>query len=317
MGHSISRREFAAIVATATVAGRVANPSATGQAPANLTAGDIIARIRRNIGGEWKADSVDGLKAGVETTGITGVATTSMASMAVLQKAVEARANLVISFEPTFYSRSDAPTPPVGRGGGGGRGAAGAPAAPVPPPSDAVFAAKNAFIARNNLVVFRFSDHWRARTPDPLAAGLARALGWSANAKEQAPRTIEIPSIDLGALAAAVKKNLQVRGGMRVIGSPQTRVRRVGLLPGNTAIQASVALLPDVDVIVAGEVREWESTEYVRDVIFSGRPKGLILVGRAVSEEPGMALCADWLRSFVPEVPVRHIAAGDPYWRPE
>jgi hypothetical protein len=56
--------------------------------------------------------------------------------------------------------------------------------------------------------------------------------------------------------------------------------------------------------------------EYVRDVVFSGQRKGMILVGRVVSGEPGMAVCANWLRTFVTEVPVRHIAAGDPYWRP-
>ena len=55
---------------------------------------------------------------------------------------------------------------------------------------------------------------------------------------------------------------------------------------------------------------------YARDVVFSGAKKGLILVGRIVSEEPGMDACATWLKTVVPEVPVRHIAAGDPYWRP-
>jgi hypothetical protein len=71
-----------------------------------------------------------------------------------------------------------------------------------------------------------------------------------------------------------------------------------------------------VDVIIGGEMREWESTEYVRDVVHSGGRKGLILVGRIVSEEAGMQACATWLESLVAGVPVRHIAAGDPYWRP-
>jgi hypothetical protein len=44
--------------------------------------------------------------------------------------------------------------------------------------------------------------------------------------------------------------------------------------------------------------------------------KGLILIGHWVSEDQGMRLCADWLKSFVPEVPVEWIAAGDPFWRP-
>jgi putative NIF3 family GTP cyclohydrolase 1 type 2 len=314
----ISRREFAALVATGVVAGRIASPLASGQGPSSgsLTAADIIDRIRKNIGGEWKADTVDTVKAGDASTRVTGVVTTSLASMAVLQQAVKAGANLVVTFEPTFFSRSDATTPPAGRGGG--RGAAGAPAGPppAPPPPDPIFTAKNDFIAKNNLVVFRLSDHWRARTPDPLAVGFGRSLGWTEYQAADDARRFDVPAITLDALATTLKKTLQARGGMRVIGDPQARVRRIGLLPGSTPIQASIAMMPNVDVIVAGEVREWESVEYVRDVVFSGQGKGLILVGRVASEEPGMAVCADWIRTFVPEVSVRHLSAGDPYWRP-
>jgi hypothetical protein len=317
----ISRREFAALVAAGTVAGRVAGPFASGQGASGqvVTAADIIDRIRKNVGVDWKADTVDTLKAGDGSTRVTGVVTTSLASMAVLQQAVKAGANFVVTFEPTFYSRGDAPTPPAGRGAGpGGRGAAGAPAAPPPPPRppDPVFTAKNDFIARNNMVVFRLSDHWRLRTPDPLALGFARALGWTSHQSANDPRRFDVPALTLDALTTSLKTALQSRGGIRVIGDPQTRVQRVALLPGSTPIQAALATLPGVDVIVAGEVREWESVEYVRDVVFSGQRKGLILVGRVVSGEPGMAVCAEWLRTIVPDVTVRHISAGDPYWRP-
>jgi hypothetical protein len=47
-----------------------------------------------------------------------------------------------------------------------------------------------------------------------------------------------------------------------------------------------------------------------------GQRKGLILVGHWVSEDHGMRVCADWVRSFVPEVPVEWVPAGDPFWRP-
>jgi hypothetical protein len=93
-------------------------------------------------------------------------------------------------------------------------------------------------------------------------------------------------------------------------------VRRVTLLPGVTALPATAGTLPDCDVLLAGEVREWESVEYARDTVAAGHKKGLLLVGRLVSEEPGMSLCADWLTPLVPEVRVAWLAAGDPYWRP-
>ena len=93
-------------------------------------------------------------------------------------------------------------------------------------------------------------------------------------------------------------------------------VRTIGLLPGYTMIQASIAMLPSVDVIVTGEVQEWESAAYVQDVAFAGIKKGFVSIGRVVNEAAGMQVCADWLKTIVPEVPVRFISAGDPYWRP-
>jgi hypothetical protein len=100
-----------------------------------------------------------------------------------------------------------------------------------------------------------------------------------------------------------VKSRLDARGGVRVVGRPQTRVRTIGLLPGTRSIQDTVALLPQVDAIIAGEIREWESSEYARDVVNAGLGKALILVGRSLSEDAGMKVCADWLRTIVPEAP--------------
>ena len=103
---------------------------------------------------------------------------------------------------------------------------------------------------------------------------------------------------------------------MRVVGDPKTEIKKVALLTGTTALAASVKTLPGVDAIVAGEVREWESVEYAQDAVTAGLKRGMILLGRVVSEEPGMKLCADWLHTIVHEAPVTFIGTGDPYWRP-
>jgi hypothetical protein len=72
----------------------------------------------------------------------------------------------------------------------------------------------------------------------------------------------------------------------------------------------------DVEVLVAGESREWETVEYVRDAKDMGKKKAVILLGHAISEEAGMRYCGQWLRSFVKDVPVRFVPAGDPFWTP-
>jgi putative NIF3 family GTP cyclohydrolase 1 type 2 len=120
----------------------------------------------------------------------------------------------------------------------------------------------------------------------------------------------------LAALAGELAKRLSARAGIRAVGDPQTTVRRIGLLPGSSALAATMKKLPDCDVVIAGETREWESVEYAQDTVASGQKKGFIMLGRVLSEEPGMNFCTDWLKTLVPEVPVRWLPAGDPYWRP-
>jgi putative NIF3 family GTP cyclohydrolase 1 type 2 len=370
----ISRRDFVALSAAGAAAPLILERGLA-WAAGTVTAQQIVDRIKANIGVEWGSDDVDTFKAGDPSTVVTGVVTTSMATLDVLQKAVAANANFIITAAPTFYSRVDASTP-AGRGGAagaarggppargqgagaaarGGRGQGAAPAA-APPPSpatvsgpgtgasapmpptpplpqsvvppappggrgaaapaapDPVYAGKNAFIEKHKLVIYRLTQHWNQRTPDPRAQGLAAAMGWPRPRQGDLVH-FDVTPVTLEALARQLKKALQTRGGIRAIGDRSMTVRRVGLLPGYSLIEASIAMLPTVDVIVTGEVQEWESATYAQDVAFAGVKKGLISIGRVVNEAPGMQVCADWLRPIVPEVPTRFIPAGDPYWRP-
>jgi putative NIF3 family GTP cyclohydrolase 1 type 2 len=288
-GRPLSRREFAALAAAAPLAIPPRFVGAVG-----MSVSDVIDRIKRSLGVDWKPDSVDGIKAGDPAIAATGIVTTSLPSMAVLQQAVKAGANLVIASQPVFYSRKETPDDA----------------------GDPVLAAKLAFIAKHHLVVFRLRDHWRLRRPDPVAQGLGDALGWAKYQLAEDASRYDLPPVTLATLVTQAKQRLGARGGIRVIGDPQGRVQKAALLPGSTPLASALQTLPHVDVVVAGEVREWESVEYARDAVDSGQKKALILVGRIVSEEPGMRVCADWLRTLVPEAPVRHVAAGDPYWRP-
>ncbi|MEO7271162.1 MAG: hypothetical protein ABIX28_09480 [Vicinamibacterales bacterium] len=352
----ISRREFVTLAA-----GAAAFEPRFARAPAAVTAQAIVDRIKQQVGVDWSSDDVDTFKAGDPSTIVTGVVTTSMATLEVLQKAVQAGANFVITAAPTFYSRADLSTPGgrgAGPGGGAGRGQApgrGANPAPppasvsgpgtgasapmppspamppavvpppqpvagvvpaTPPPPDPVYAGKNAFIAKHNLVVFRLAHHWNRRTPDPRAVGLAAALNWTRYRVSDDALKYEVPPLTFDALASQLKKSLGTRGSIRAVGDRAMTVRRIGLLPGYTMIPAAIAMLPSVDVIVAGEVQEWESSTYAQDVAFAGLKKGFLSIGRVVNEAPGMQVCAEWLKTIVSEVPVRFVSAGDPYWRP-
>jgi hypothetical protein len=300
---SLTRREFISLAAAGVAATRTTLLPQTPVQPGGITAQQVVDRIRKNIGVEWRTDTVDTFKAGDPATVVRGIATTALPTIEALRRVVAAGANLVITCEPTFYSRADNPSPPGARGGG-----------PVAP--DPVFAAKNEFIKANGLIIWRFSDHWRQRRPDPFAVGLGEALGWSKLEPSDEGTRVTIPAIALDSLASEMRKKLGARGGIRVVGDPKLSVARVGLLPGTTAIQAALRLLPTVDAVVAGEVREWESVEYARDKVAAGEKRSLILVGRVVSENAGMDGCARWLRTIVPELKTTWIPIADPYWRP-
>jgi hypothetical protein len=195
-------------------------------------------------------------------------------------------------------------------GPGGGRSMAGAG------PDDPVFLGKKEFIQKNGLVVFRFYDNWRNRKPDPFATGLALAMGWTGRQAAGDPLRYDIPATTIEALAGSLAGRLKARAGIRVVGNPQSRVRRIAMLPGVSPLAATMKALPDCDLVLAGETREWESVEYAQDAVAAGQTKGLIMLGRVLSEEPGMNVCADWLKKLIPDVPVRWLPAGDPYWRP-
>ena len=307
----LSRRHFARLAGTAALAA----PHLTGQ-KAPLTAQEIVDRIQKNAGVPWQPNSLDAIKAGDPSAAITGIATTGMATMDVLTRALKDKANMVITLEPVFYGRLDGqtpPPPPAGRaqgGRGGGRAQAGLAA------DDPVLAAKKEFIEKNGLVVFRFTDHWRARKPDPLIEGFVATMGWMKNRVAGDLTRFDFPNATLGGLADELAKKLPARAGIRVVGDPQTTVGRVGLLPGSSPLSATMKVLPECDVVIAGETREWESVEYAQDTVASGQKKGLIMVGRMLSEQPGMSACAEWLKPLVPELKVSWIPASDPYWRP-
>ena len=283
---STSRRAFIATTATL-----LARRSLVAQR-SSLTAQQVAERIRANLGVDWRPQTVDGIKAGDAATPVTGIAVTVLATTDVLRRAAAAGQNFVITQEPLYYATNDDP---------GNRA------------KDPVYLAKKAVIDEHHLVVFRFTEHWNARQPNESAKALAATLKWT-NELPDAPQTYRIPETPLAALAAQIRNRLPVRGGLRMVGQPTLRVRTIYLAPGTTSLSMAVTNLQQADAILAGEPREWEAIPYTLDTWSSDRGKGLIAVGRMVSEAPGMSACAAWIRSLVPEVRVESMAVTDPYW---
>src|SRR5690606_1450895 len=165
-----------------------------------------------------------------------------------------------------------------------------------------------------DIVVFRIHDHMHAQRPDFTYVGSARAVGLDSR-YETAPGShrFVIPETTIGALAASVKQHTGARA-LRVVGDPEARVSRIQLGVGYASPMLNN---PDVDVIISGEQQEsdgaFDSPAYALDAMAAGIAKGWIMLGHVVSEEAGMLEMAEWIKGFVPEVPVQLIKAGEPF----
>jgi putative NIF3 family GTP cyclohydrolase 1 type 2 len=276
----------------------VACPSIAQTNVTQLSAGQLIQRIKEHIGSSWSGPTVDTIKAGDPNTIVTGIATTFLDTYNVLERAARAGKNLIVTHEPTFYNHLDET-----------KGLE----------NDPVFLQKKTFIEKHKMVVWRFHDHWHARgaAPDGILEGMAAALGWKSYQDPHDPERFVLPETTLDALAGDIQRRLGIRA-LRVVGNPAMKVTQVGFVSGAAGRDHQIATLEkkNIEVLVAGEAREWETVEYARDAAAEGRRKGLILMGHEASEEAGMEYCAAWLKTFIPEVPIEFIKAGEPFWRP-
>jgi putative NIF3 family GTP cyclohydrolase 1 type 2 len=263
---------------------------------APLTAGEVVDRIRKQVGVPWRTQTVDQIVAGDENTPVRGIATTMMATLDVVERCAAAGKNMIVTHETPFYLHQDH-TEDI--------------------KDDPTLQYKLDFIRKHNIAIFHFHDHWHARKPDGIAIGMMHQLGWEKNVDPDNPKQFTFSGEPLAHFCRDIQSQLKDRT-MRVVGDPQMPVKRVLTSWGFVSRMPGISLFarPDVDVFIAGETREWELVEYVRDSITAGNKKALILLGHVLSEQGGMIYCADWLRSFVTEVPIEFIPTKEPFWNP-
>jgi putative NIF3 family GTP cyclohydrolase 1 type 2 len=284
-----------------------------------ISSQDLIDRIQKNVGVPWQSQRSDGFSDGIlqgsADTKVTGIVTTFAPTLDVLRRAVAFGKNTIICREAPFYSRGER-APLFWRNG--------------PAPSkeltdnDAVCRAKQEFITQNSLVIIRFYDNWDARKTDGQLRGLTHALGWASfhlagtsGVDAYDPRNVyfRLPQTPLNNLAQDLKQKLKIQG-VRIVGDPTSSVGKLALNHGLLLVADAERILrePGIDVVVAGDVVEWEAGPYFQDLVTAGKTKGLILLGDEASEEPGSGEMAAWLKGFITEVPIEWIPAGEPFW---
>jgi putative NIF3 family GTP cyclohydrolase 1 type 2 len=223
---------------------------------------------------------------GSEDLTVLGIASTMMATLEVVERAAAAGKNMIVMHETPFYLHQDQ-TDDI--------------------KDNPTLLYKLDFCKKYNIALFHFHDHWHARHPDGIAEGMVRQLEWEKNVNDPAnPKKLTFDGIRLAQLAQHVRRKLNAQT-VRVLGDPDLRVRNVHASWGfvSRELGAKTISQPEIDVLICGETREWELVEYVQDSITAGNKKALILVGHVLSEQGGMILCADWLKTFITEVPIQ------------
>ena len=67
------------------------------------------------------------------------------------------------------------------------------------------------------------------------------------------------------------------------------------------------------DIMVVGELREWETAEYIRDARLLGSKTALIVLGHSPSEEPGMEYLVEWLQPKLSGIRVSSVPSKTPF----
>jgi putative NIF3 family GTP cyclohydrolase 1 type 2 len=257
----------------------------------DITVGEIMNMFTKQISGAPFNNTVDTLKAGNRDIKVTGVVTTMFATVEVIKKTIALGANFIIAHEPTFYNHQDETTWLA---------------------NDDVYRYKADLLKQHNIAVWRNHDYIHSLVPDGVRMGLLKQLNWSGYYNPSASNILMLPAATLGSLIEYVKQKLFI-SKVRYIGNLHQSCKKILLMPGAAGgtrqIQAMSKEKPDV--LICGEIQEWETAEYVRDAQAKGQNLSLIVLGHIASEEPGSEFMATWLKEKVPGIKITHILSNN------
>lgn len=258
-----------------------------------MTIQQVIDLVWKSVPGAPFKETVDTIKAGDPSQKVTGIVTTMFATVDVIRQAVALKANFIIAHEPTFYNHHDQ-TDWLSQ--------------------DSVYKAKMELLNTHNIVVWRFHDGIHALRPDGVLTGFLQKMGWAKYYDAANPIIIKLPSTSAGEVIGQAKAGLGLKR-VKVVGDLAQPCVRVAVLPGAWGGRNQIGALmrEKPDLILCGEVSEWETAEYIRDARALGEKRTLVVLGHALSEEPGMAWMVKWLEPQIPGIKVTHIASNEPF----
>jgi putative NIF3 family GTP cyclohydrolase 1 type 2 len=258
----------------------------------SYTVQEVMDIVLKDVPGAPFKQTVDTLKSGRPDQVVTGIITTMFPTIDIIKLAISNKANFIIAHEPSFYNHQDD--------------------AKWVSPND-VLKQKQALLEKHQIVIWRFHDYCHALRPDAISYGVAKKANWLPYYKS-GDIMLKVPPVSLQNLVQHLKTSLGI-SKLRIIGDLTQTCERIALLPGAWGGQRQVSTAEEQkpDVLIVGEIHEWETGEYIRDARSFGSKTSLVILGHSVSEEPGMEYLVEWLTTRLPGMNIKHIASGDPF----
>ena len=290
---STDRRKF--IADGATIAGAAVLLSsplkgfATDRQP--VTVGEIMDLFISQVQIAPFPNTVDTLKSGNRDIIVTGVVTAMFATIDVIGKTIALGANFIIAHEPTFYNHEDATDWLK---------------------DDEVYQYKVALLKKHNIAVWRNHDYIHSIHPDGVRKAVVDQLKWNDYGDPDQPVFNFKNTVTLKELIAELKVKMDIKT-LRYIGDLDQPCKKAVLLPGAAGRfkHISITAKNQADVLICGEVSEWETAEYVRDANAAGRKLGLIVLGHIASEEAGSMFMRDWVKEHFPSLKTTFVRSGN------
>lgn len=254
----------------------------------SITVGEIMDLFIAEVPGAPIDKTVDTLKAGSRDIVVTGIVTSMFATIDVIKRAIELGANFIIAHEPTFYNHTD-DTDWL--------------------ENDEVYKYKADLLKRNNIAVWRNHDYIHRHDPDGVFKVLVSQLGWT-NFYNVKKSVATIPQTPLKVLIQHAKIKLGI-SAVRYIGALTQPCKKILLMPGSAGGRRQITTIgkEKPDVLMCGELQEWETAEYVRDARAKGQQLSLVVLGHIASEEAGSEYMVSWLKEKLPSVRATHVPA--------
>jgi Uncharacterized conserved protein len=267
-----------------------------------LTVQNVIDKILDDMcGGSKFEQTCDIIPVGNPDNDVTGIVTSFMATYDVIQEAVRLGANFIITHEPTWFTGNDATDWCA---------------------QDSVYLAKRKYLEDHDLTVWRLHDHMHLGSDtDYIYEGLLTELGWHQYLlpDEKYPWIYELPETTVGKLAEFFKAKLHMQT-IQIIGAPQMKVKRLGILVGGGSLGFGAEAMPmqvmernRLDLLIVGDITEWTICAYINDAYQMGFNKAMLTLGHERSEEAGMKYLAPWLQERFPDIPVSFVDAKEPF----